>query len=270
MTSTLKRTAVLAGSAVVLAAAVAAAQDRKAGPAEGLGLVNVFNSVESRTSMLSTQPHGARVQKGDVLCELDDADLRDRLAVQELAIRSALSDAQAARLVREAAELDVAGYPRIRFAHELAGVEAEIKLAEVNLTKDEDALDWARRMFDKGYVSMAMKISEELAFKKSQFALELAQSKLKLLTQHTRQKRSKEILAAVETARARELAKQATLERERATKKRLDDQIRRCKVVATVGGVLHHVSPIGPGAVVHDGQLLFRIDPEDGPAKSAK
>jgi multidrug resistance efflux pump len=269
MRSTLKQTGVLVGAAVMLAAAVAAGQDPKPGAADRRGIVNVFNSVESRTTILSSQPHGARVQKGDVLCELDPSELKDRLAIQEIAIRSAKADAQAARLVREAAELGRFEYIEGRFRKDLATVESEIKLAESNLTQDEDALEWARRMFDKGYVSMATKIAEELKFKKSQFALEQAQSKLNVLVKHTKARTVKELAAAVETALGCELAKQAAFERERLMGRKLGDQVRRCKVVAPVSGLLHHVAPIGPGAVVHDGQLLFQIDPEGGSVKKA-
>ncbi len=261
MSSTLKRTGVLVGSAVVLVVAVAAGQDQKGAPADGRRIVSVFNSVEGRTTIVSSQPHGARVQKGDVLCELDPGDLQDRLSIQEIVIQGAEVEAQAAKLIREAAELARTEYIDGLFRKDLVTVEGEIKLAEVNLTQEEDALDWTRRMYEKGYASMAAKIAVELKFKQTQFALEQAHSKLKVLVGYTKTKTIKELSGAIETARSRELAKQAALERERSMKKRLGDQIRRCKVVAPVSGLLHHVTPIGPGAVLHDGQILFQIDP---------
>ena len=125
-------------------------------------------------------------------------------------------------------------------------------------------------MYEKGYASMAAKIAVELKFKQTQFALEQAHSKLKVLVGYTKTKTIKELSGAIETARSRELAKQAALERERSMKKRLGDQIRRCKVVAPVSGLLHHVTPIGPGAVLHDGQILFQIDPQDESVKKAE
>ncbi len=270
MRSNLKRTGALVGSAIVLAVAVAAGQDQKPGSAAGRGGVSVFNSVESRSTVVSSQPHGARVQKGDVLCELDPSELQDRLAIQEITIRSAEADAQAAKLIREVAELAVTEYVEGLYRKDLATVEGEIKLAEANLAGGEDALEWTRRMFDKGYVSKATAIAEQLTFKKTQFTLEQAESKLKVLTQHTKNKTIKELTSAVETARARELAKQAALERERSMKKRLGDQIRRCKVVAPLSGVVHHVAPIGPGAVVRDGQMLFQVEPEGESLKKAE
>jgi hypothetical protein len=49
-------------------------------------------------------------------------------------------------------------------------------------------------------------------------------------------------------------------------KKKRDDQTRRCKIVAAMSGLLHHVALIGLGAVVLDGPLLFQIGPESQPA----
>ncbi len=65
-------------------------------------------------------------------------------------------------------------------------------------------------MFDKGYVSKAQKISEELNLKKAKFTLEQSQSKRKVLVDYTRGKTIKELQSEVEKARSDELAKKAT------------------------------------------------------------
>ena len=65
-------------------------------------------------------------------------------------------------------------YPR-----DLAIVGGEIELAESDLARSKDRLEWAKRMFEKKYVSKAQKVSEELNLEKAQFALEQAKSKLK-------------------------------------------------------------------------------------------
>lgn len=270
MRSTLKRTGALVGAAVVLALAVAAGQDQNPSQVAGRGSVNIFNSVEGRTIVVSSQPGGARVQKGDLLCQLDPSELQDRLAVQEITVQSAEADVHGSRIAREVAVMALTEYKEGFFVQQLVTTQGDIKLAEANLVNGEDALEWTRRMFDKGYVSMATKVAEELKFKTDQFALEQAQSRFKVLSEFTKNKTIKERTGAVETARVRELAKQAVLQQMQSDRKRLVDQIRRCKVVAPVSGVVHHVAPIGPGAVVRDGQLLFQIDPDGESSKAVK
>jgi multidrug resistance efflux pump len=252
----------VAGVPIILAVAMASAQERQtAVPAEREG-VQIFNPVAGRIVVVSSRPDGARVEKGEVICELDSAELQDRLASDQVALQGTEAEVRGASLAREVAVMALNEYKEGLFIRDLVTAEADIKLAESNLAHAEDSLDWTRRMFDKGYVSMATKASEELTFKKARFAIEEAQNKRKVLIDYTKNRTVKALLGAVETARARELREQSVLERQRAALKRLDSQIRRCKVAAPVVGRVRYASPIGAGAVLRDGQLLCRIVPE--------
>ncbi len=272
MSSKLMRLGALAGSAALLAGAIAWAQDRNAVQPSGRAgaEIFVFNPVEGRITVLSAQPDGVQVEKGAVVCELDPTELQDRQNSQKLTVASAEAVFRSARLAREVAEIAVLEYKEGIFVQDLATSEGEIKLAESDLLRAEDNLEWSRRMYDKGYQSMAAKVSDELKFKKAQFALEQAQSKRKVLVDYTKKKTIKELEQGLETARARELARQAALERERSALMRLDSQIQGCKVVAPVGGRIHYGAPMGAGAVLRDGQAICRIETDAGPATPTK
>ena len=127
------------------------------------------------------KPEGTPVKKGELVCQLDSASLNDQLVNQQITTKSAEANYENAKLTREVAEIAVVEYVEGIFVQDFATVEGEIKLNESDLSRSEDRLDWARRMFDKGYVSMATKVSEELTLKKARFALEQAQSKKKVL-----------------------------------------------------------------------------------------
>jgi multidrug efflux pump subunit AcrA (membrane-fusion protein) len=114
-------------------------------------------------------------------------------------------------------------------------------------------------MYEKGYASLAEKNTDELALKESRFGLELAQTKKKILVDYTRKQTMSALQAEFQTAKARELVKQAEIERERSAQKSLASQISRSRVIAPVAGRVHYISPLSAGAVAHDGQLLFRI-----------
>jgi HlyD family secretion protein len=140
---------------------------------------------------------------------------RARLRGQQLATRKAKAFYEIAKATRELAEIGDEEYEEVNYPNELAMVEGEIKLTDSDLSRSEDRVDWAKRMFDKGYVSRATKVSEELTLKKARFALEQAQSKKKVLVDYTKGKTIKELKSEVEKARSNELAKQATWELER-------------------------------------------------------
>jgi multidrug resistance efflux pump len=270
MVSNRMRIGFLISCTALVAVSIAAAQDRKVGELGGQGVVAVFNSVEGRTTVLSIRPEGARVEKGEIVCELDPTEWRDRIAGQELVVQGALADVQGARLAREVVLIALNEYKEGSFAQDKATAEGEIKLGESNLARQEDNVAWTRRMFEKGFVSLAEKVAAERSLQKARFDLEQAHGKLKLLLEYTKGKTIKALMGQVETARARELAKQAALERAQADRKRLDEQIRRCKVAAPAGGRVQYAAPMGVGAVVHDGQLLLRIVADGTSAPRAK
>jgi HlyD family secretion protein len=261
MSTHVSRVVALGGLAALLAVVVASAQEREPARTAVPLAVSVFNSLEGRTTVISSRPEGAKVEKGDVVCELDVSELKDRLDAHALLVRAALSDFQAAKLARQVAELTLTQYEHGRFVVELQDAEGEIKLALSKLTLAEDRLVWARRMYMTGYVTKAEWMSEDLALQNARFSLERVEAKRQVLLRQTKDKTIKELLGQVETARARELAKEAALGRAESASRKLAGQVRRSKILAPVAGTVRYLIPFGEGAVVHDGQVLFQVLP---------
>ncbi len=272
MSSRLMPVGAMVGVGLLLAVTIASAQQRPQPPAAAAVSreVAVFNPVDGRIRVLSCRAEGDHVARGEVACELDPAGLKERIAVEETEVHALQSGSQGARLAREAAAMELSEYREGRFNKELIEAEGTIKLAETDLMSAQDTLDWTRRMFDKGYVSMSEKLVKELAYKKSQLTLEAAQARRQELVKHSRDRTIRTLMAAVETRRERELSRQAALQRAEAGLKRLHDQVAACKVVAPIAGRVRYESPLGPGAVVRDGQVLFRIVPNEEPAGASR
>ena len=104
---------------------IAAAQQRPADGPAGAGTgpeirgIAVFNPVEGRIRVLSNRPEGAHVEKGEVVCELDPADLQDRLASQELAVQGVRAGVHGARIASEVAVMELIEYKEGRFVQDL-------------------------------------------------------------------------------------------------------------------------------------------------------
>ena len=133
---------------------------------------------------------------------------------------------QIARLNRELAEIAVEEYEVVGYPRDLPAAFAEIKFAKSDLTRSLDRLEWARRMFDKGYVSQATKAAEELSLQKAQFALDQAGSTQRALMEYTKSRKIKELRSEVEKARVVELEKQAGWESEIAKEVELERRFR--------------------------------------------
>ena len=231
---------------------------------------DVFCQVEGTTAIIMILPEGTKVKKGDLVCELDSASLNDSLTNQKIATQGAEASFQNAKLTREVAKIAVKEYEEGIFLQDKATCEGEIKLAQSDLARSSDRVDWAVRMYEKGYVSKAAKVSEELNFQKANFALEQAQSKLHVLLDYTKGKTIKELRSEVEKARSDELAKEQTYQLERTKEAKLVKQIANCKLFAPGDGIVvyandtsrsfgNNAPQIEEGATVRERQKIFSL-----------
>jgi HlyD family secretion protein len=234
------------------------------------GAIDVYCLVEGGTTVIKMVPYGSAVKKGQVICELDSAALRDRLPNQQINELSAQANYENARLSREVAEVAKTEYVEGLYIVELTEYQMDIKNAEVELSLAEDQLDELKaQKADRKKV-----VTSELALKKARFALERAQSRLKVLRDVTNAKRIKQLKSDVEKAHSDELAKKAIWELEAAKTSKLKRQIEACEIKAWSDGTLVPVIrdlppgapianqlPIEEGSTVRERQLLFRISP---------
>ncbi len=230
----------------------------------------VYNQVEGSTTILTILPEGTKVKKGDLVCELDSATLRESLTNQRISTEGAKAAYEQAKLTREVAEIAVKEYEDGIFGQELATINGEIKLAESDLARAADRVEWANRMYDKGYVSLAQKKTEELNLQKAQFALEQANSKLKVLVQFTKAKTIKELRSDVEKALSDEKAKEQTYDLEKQKEAKYERQIANCKLFAPGDGLIVYANDPGrnfgsntpqveEGASVRERQPIFSL-----------
>jgi hypothetical protein len=173
---------------------------------------------------------------GQVLGRADSTDqLRHQVVNQSITIKSAERVYQNAHLTREIAEIAVTEYQEGIFVQDRATAVGEVKLAESDLSRARDLVELAKERLAKirqasrgsaGDLSLEYTFADRLSMaqlqeQKAKFALEAAESKLKVLLDYTQPKRLKELQAAVEKAHSDELAKQAAWEIEKAKLERL-------------------------------------------------
>src|SRR5271165_6305869 len=89
---------------------------------------DVLCLVEGSTTIISIVAEGTPVKKGDLVCELDSASLKDQLTNQQIATQSAEASYQNAKLTREVAEIAVREYEEGLYKQDLATSLGEISL----------------------------------------------------------------------------------------------------------------------------------------------
>src|SRR3954454_8580650 len=117
----------------------------EAGVLEASAAGSVICQVEGQANIVKILPEGANAKKGDIVCELDAAGLRDRLAAQETAAERAEATYQNAKLAREAAEIAVAEYVEGIFKQDSFSLKSRIAGAESAIEKAEDRLERTRK-----------------------------------------------------------------------------------------------------------------------------
>jgi HlyD family secretion protein len=239
-------------------------------PRDPPGTEPLYSTPREALNILTLVPNGSIVKKGDVVCELDSAEILDRLTNQRItAIRSRAAHRRN-QAAREIAEVNLTEYVEGLFKLQVGEAQVAIKKAEAELAIAED--EFAAKKTGK----------ESAARGIARLALEIAQTRKRILLDYTKDKTMRELKLAIDVARAEELATNEVWELEVSKEKRLEREIEACKIVTPRDGKIVYFygeegskprigwKPDGStapfpfievGAQVQPHQLLFKVVP---------
>ncbi len=233
----------------------------------------IKNEVEGRTSIITLISEGTRVKKGDLLVELDASNLDDNRIDQEIRVQNteasyvnatenlavvqnqAESDIDKAKLTLDFAKQDLQQYIDGQYPNEKKSAEAQITLAQEELIRAEETLNWSSTLYSEKYISKTQMQADELAFKRAELSLELRKSDLQLLEEFTYhrniaqlesdlrqaemalERTTRKAKANVVQAEAELKAKEAEYQRQQDKLKKIEDQIGKTKIYAPAEGL---------------------------------
>lgn len=267
------------------------------------------SQIEGQSTILRIVQEGESVKKGDVVVELDASSLEEKRAQQEITLAKAEADFVAARenfeiqknanasaIATAAQQVDFAKMDQKKFAFgdkkaELEESEAKIKLAEQEVSRAKDKVDWSEKLAKDGYISRLELESDKLAHNKAELDLQIAitardvltnqeygtQAKTELELQRKYEEAVDELERERRTAIANEAqansnlkAKEATYNLEKQRYEKMIDQIAKAKMRAPSDGIVVYAStsddrgrsdqrPIEEGATVRERQLILSL-----------
>jgi HlyD family secretion protein len=224
--------------------------------------VIVKSEVEGRTSIMTLIPEGTRVNKGDLLVELDGSQLLDNRIDQEITVQNAEAafigarENHVAELTLEFAKQDLAKYLEGEYPNLLTEAKAQITLSEEELKRAEEKVKWSRRLFDEKYISQTELQADELAASKAKLNLDLAKNNLTLLEKFTYKRNlaqlnsdvkqaamafertKRKATADVAQAEADLKAKQSEFNRQQDKLKKIEEQIIKTRIYAPADGLV--------------------------------
>jgi len=161
------------------------------------------SSVEGSATIISIVPEGTLVKEGQVVCELDSAELREKSKQQEIdltqskaALAQALefleiqknqneSDIAAADLKLTIDKLELEKFEKGDYLQQQNEIKGEITLAKEDQTRAQENYDFSKRMTKKGYRSQNDLDADRIAVTRFNISVRIATEKLSVLENFT-------------------------------------------------------------------------------------
>lgn len=256
--------------------------------------VIIRNELEGSTTIVSVVPEGMNAKKGDLLVELDSSGLREKIANQELAVQNAEGahskaeeDLEIQKLTMDGAvkdavlKVEFAGsdlekykegdWPQLKRA-----IEARITIAQEEIQRAQDRLNWTRTLETKGYATKDELKADLLTVKRQEITIAQADEELRLANKYTFPKTVRLLEAGVDSAKLSLLqarqrsaatirsyeadwrSKQNALELQRQRLQEMKDQLALTKIYAPQDGLVVYAtgSSTSSGILIEQGATI--------------
>jgi HlyD family secretion protein len=174
---------------------------------------DVMNDAYRDAKIIEIVDDGAFVTNGQLLVELESAELKERYLQQKSQTASAesdleitklkyVTDLESAELNVELAKLELKKYIEAEAPQDILKAQSDIKLAEQELKKARSRLEGTQELYDKGYSNRQDLESDQLAVDRRDIEVRNKKKDLEILQEYTAVKRQKELQNKVTTAMA--------------------------------------------------------------------
>lgn len=245
------------------------------GEIKSAGGVEVKSEVKSQNSagnaILRIVPAGTQVEPGDFLVELDSSALAEDRLLQQINVNTAEAAVIEAQNLYETAVIAQREYLEGIFVQERQTIESEVFVAEENLSRAEEYVEYSKRLAAKGYVSELQLQADRFAVEKSQKELDAAKTKLSVLEDFTKEKTLKQLSSDAAIAQAKWESFKNSYQLETDKLKDIEDQIAKCLILAPAAGTVTYAHGeegrrgggdefvVEEGAVIRERQTIIRL-----------
>lgn len=213
---------------------------------------------------------GTRVKKGDKLVELDSSELELREKEQKIAVITAEARLATAEALLEQAKIAREEYLEGIYKTEEKTILSEKAIAEQELRKAKLAIQSSERLVSKGLVKSLQLEADRFAVANAQNKLDVADAKLQVLQNLTKEKMLVQYDSDIEAAAASLSAAQSELMEEKLELEDIQQQIEKCVLFAPSDGVVVHANRyssrggsaefvVEAGAIARERQELIRL-----------
>jgi len=212
---------------------------------------------------------GAEVEEGDKLVELDDSALASELTKQQIIVNNTKALVTQADSTFRTAEKAFEEYVNGTFIQERETILGEIALAEENLRRSQQALQYSKKLAERNYITPLQLKADLFAVTKAQNDHNVAVKKLEVLEKYTYETKKIQLEADIETGRVKLDSEQKSHELDKQTLAEIEEQIAFCTILAPSTGQVVYANQsdwrgnsefvIEPGAYLREQQTIIRL-----------
>jgi multidrug resistance efflux pump len=247
------------------------------GEVESAVNVEVRCEVKARNStgtrILEVVEEGTNVKEGDLLCRLDGSGFEQELVQQQILCNSSEALMIEANNTFDAAEIGKKEYVEGTFHQEEQMIQSELFIAEENLRRAKEYVNYSQRLAARGYVTTQQLEGDRFAVEIAQTDLDTAKTKLRVLREYTKPKMLIELESAIKSAEAKKKSEESSYNLELSKLKEIEEQIANCEIRAPAAGQVVHANKqssrsgaefvVEAGAEVRENQVIFRLPDPD-------
>ncbi|MGL5095059.1 MAG: TolC family protein, partial [Planctomycetia bacterium] len=240
------------------------------GNVESAANVDLKCLVEGGSTILWIIEQGKQVKAGTELVRLDSSTIETNINTQKIAAERARSTLIQAEEDTAVAKIGVREYNEGTFKQLLQTAEAAIVVARQNLRSSQNVLDYSEKMFRKGFINELQLDTNKDTVERAKLDLETADTAKTVLIEFTKPKMVRELESLRDAAAARAAAEKAAFDLEALKLARLEDQLKKCTIVAPQAGMVVYANEssrfsgrseanIQEGAIVREYQNILRL-----------
>jgi multidrug efflux pump subunit AcrA (membrane-fusion protein) len=231
--------------------------------------VSSRNTASSGTAILWVIPESTLVEEGDVVVKLDASALEVERDTQKIACNTSHALKEQAKNTYEAAIEAKREYIEGTYEQERKLILNELFLAEEKLRRAKLSYDSGVDLVAKSLVTELQLEGDLVSLEKAQNEVDLAELKLRVLDELTKEKQRITLDSDIATAKAQWGAEEESYALELKKLNDLEEQIRNCEIKAPSKGQIVYANDydyrgnsefvVAAGALVREGQTILRI-----------
>ena len=213
---------------------------KEQGTLESSENVEIICKVRGENIITSVVENGAYVKEGDVILTLDSLYIDEQISERSKYAHWSRSGAVHWRATANYRQLKVAEYLEGRYVTQVMSKELERVLKESSLLADNKMLAFNMQQFEKGYVSKDYVDQIRRQIDKSVVDLDLLNTDLKVLKEHTKKSEMARLEGELKVAQAQFEASDERAEADASRRDRAVEEKAFCTILAPKDGLVIH------------------------------